>query len=106
MAGTDIGGAVDCVPSWYEQVIGQLAGKTGLQVAELSSHSKHRCVVQARRAVCYLAVCHAALPARQVALHLGVHPSTVLRSAAAGERALNQLGCTPSDLLPAGPRQT
>ena len=86
---------------FVDHVTRQLARRTGLQLRELCSNSKRPRVVQARQALCYLAICHAALPARQVALRLGLHPSTVLRNAAAGDQALDRLGCAPLDLLPA-----
>jgi len=85
--------------AFVAHVVCELANRTGLQVAELRSNSKRPRIVQARQALCYLAVCHAALPARQIALQLGIQPYTVLRSAAGGEQALEQLGCTPGDLL-------
>ncbi len=80
-------------------LVEQLARLTGLQPAELRSNSKRPSIVQARRALCYLAVRHAALPARQVALHLGVRPYAVLRCAAGGEQALRKIGCRAAELL-------
>jgi hypothetical protein len=82
-----------------DQLVARLAHTIGRSVAELSSSSKRPGVVQARQAICYLALCHAAVPARRVALRLGVHPTTVVRAAAGGKRALANLSLAPNDLL-------
>ena len=86
---------------FVHQVVDQLARLTGLQPAELRSNSKRHCIVKARQALSYLAVCHTTLPTRQVALHLGVAPYTILRCASAGEQALTDLGCTATEIMAA-----
>jgi REP element-mobilizing transposase RayT len=82
-----------------DHVMEQLARRTGLAIPVVRSNSKRPCVVKVRRALCYLAICHAAIPASHVARHLGIDASTARRNAAVGERALMEFGYSPSDLL-------
>jgi len=84
---------------WINPLLRRLALHAGLELSELTTNTKRRCVVRVRQALCYLAVCHGGIPARQIGPVLGIDARTVLKAAAHGERALAQLGWSPSALL-------
>jgi chromosomal replication initiation ATPase DnaA len=88
-------------PELVAHLVAELVRRTGCSTSELVSNSKRPDVVRARQALCYVAVCHAALPIRHVAQCVRVHPTTVLRAVCLGAQALSELGCAAAELLPA-----
>jgi REP element-mobilizing transposase RayT len=92
-------------PEIIAHLVAELVRRTGCSTSELVSNSKRPDVVRARQALCYIAVCHAALPIRHVAQCVRIHPTTVLRSVRLGAHALSALGCAAAELLPADLRQ-
>lgn len=83
-----------------DHMLVQIAARTGVPLPLLRSNCKRPDAVRARQALCYLAICHAAVPARQLGMLLGIHPSTALRNAAAGESVIAKLGLSSRQILP------
>ncbi len=83
--------AATCVDAdtFVRDVLSQVAGQFGLQIAEITTNTRRRVVVRARALVSYAAVRRAGLPARRIAPLLGVSPRTVLDGVALAERRLH-----------------